>query len=105
MEYEDFENICNRSIHSVVADLELSLDHGLDTIVHVLDEVLLGATQAALVGDIEDAIAGVRVLTVAATDLDVVLISNTLESGPVLHQTWEADVDGGAESCAKVGGA
>ena len=87
------------------SELLLSLDHGLDTVVHVLDEVLLRAAESAAVGDIEDAIAGVGVLATGSTDLDVPLVSNALESGPVLHEVGEMDVDGGAESGSEVGGA
>ncbi len=93
------------SLCSLVAELELSSHHGLDTIVHVLDEVLLGAAESAPVGDVEDAIAGVGVLTAGATDLHVVLGSDLLEAGPVLGQLGEVDVDGGAEGGAEVGGA
>lgn len=85
------------------AELELGSDHLLDTVVHVLDEVLLGATEAASVGDIEDAIASVGVLTVATADLHEVLVSNALEARPVLHEVGEVDVDGGTHGSAEVG--
>ena len=39
----------------------------------------------------------------AATDLDIVLISDSLESGPVLHQVGQVDVHGGAQGCSQVG--
>ena len=68
--------------------LEFSSDHSLDTVVHVLDEVLLGAAETAAVRDVEDTVAGVGVLTVLTTDLDVVLVSDALEARPVLHEVW-----------------
>ena len=87
------------------SELELGLNHGLDTVVHVLDEVLLGATETAAVRDIEDAVAGVGVLTVATADLYVVLVGDALEARPVLHEVGEMDVDGGAHGGTEVGGA
>ena len=85
------------------AHLDLSLHHGFDTIVHVLDKVLLTASKSALVGDIKDAIAGIRVLSMATTDLNIELISNTLKSSPVGHQHGKVDMHGGAESSTEVG--
>ena len=67
-----------------LAERELGLNHGLDSVVHILDEVLLGATKSSPVRDIEDAIARVRVLSVATTDLHIELISDALEARPVL---------------------
>ena len=83
----------------------LSSDHGLDTVVHVLDEFLLGAAEAALVGDVVGAVVGLGVLTVDTTDLDVVLVSDGLEGSHVLAELGELDVDGGAEGGTEVGGA
>ena len=75
------------------AKLELGRDHVLNTIVHVLDEVLLGAAQSAPVRDVEDAIAGVGVLTVLATDLDVELVGDALEARHILHEEGKSNVD------------
>ena len=74
-------------------ELHFSFNHGLDTVVHVLDEILLRAAKSALVRDIKDAVRGIRVLSVGATDLDVVLIGDALEAIPVLHEVLQADVD------------
>ena len=57
----------------------LSLDHGFYAVVHVLDEVNFGATESAEVGNVEDAIVSLSVLSVGSTDLDVVLVSDCLE--------------------------
>ena len=81
----------------------LGSNHSLDTVVHVLDEVLLRAAKSALVGDIEDAVRGIRVLSTGSTDLDVVLVSDSLESVPVLHELLQADVNGSAKGCSEVG--
>ena len=86
-------------------ELELGVHHGLDTTVHVLDKVLLGSAQSTAVGDVEDAIAGVRVLTTGAADLDVPLVGDTLESGPVSHEVGEVDMHGGTKGSSEVGGA
>ena len=83
----------------------LSIDHGLDTVVHVLNEVLLGAAESTSVGDIEDAVAGVRVLTSATTDLDIVLSGNSFEFLHLLTELGKMDMDGGSKSGSEVGGA
>ena len=57
----------------------LSLDHGFDAVVHVLDEVNFGTTQSAKVGNVVDTIVTFSVLSVGSTDLDVVLVSDCLE--------------------------
>ena len=81
----------------------LSLDHGLDTVVHVLDKLALGAAESALVRDIEGAIIGLGVLAVDASDLDVELVSDFLELVHLLGELRELDVDGGAEGGSEVG--
>jgi len=87
------------------AESELGLDHSLDAIVHVLDEVALGTAQPTSVGDVEDAVGGVGVLTTGSTDLHVVLGGDAFEAGHVLHEVGEVDVDGGTEGGSEVGGA
>ena len=42
-------------------------------------------------------------LTTGSTDLDVVLVSDTLESGHVLHELLQADVNGSAKGSSEVG--
>lgn len=83
--------------------LLLGGDHGLDTIVHVLDEVLLGAAESSLVGDVVGAVVGLGVLTVDTSDLNVVLVSDGLEAGLVLAEEWELDVDGSSHGGTQVG--
>jgi len=79
------------------------LHEGLDTMDHVLDELLLGLTESSLVRNIEDAVVGLGVLTVNTSDLDLVVISNLVEGVFVSHQLWQLDVDGcsqgGTEVC------
>ena len=62
-----------------VSETFLSLDHGFYTVVHVLDEVDFGTAKSAKVGNVEDAIVSLSVLSVGSTDLDVVLVSDCLE--------------------------
>lgn len=78
-------------------------DHGLDTVVHVLNELTLRAAKSALVGDVEGAIIGLGVLTMDASDLDVELVSNLLELVHVLGKLGQLDVHRGAEGSAEVG--
>jgi len=83
----------------------LSLDKGLNTVVHVLGKLDLVAAKTAQVGDIEDAIASVGVLTVGTTDLDVVLVGNGLHETLVLLELGQVDVNGSAHASAQVSGA
>jgi hypothetical protein len=91
--------------HAKVAYSEflLSLDHSLDTVVHVLDEVDLGATQSTEVRDVEDAVVALGVLTVGATDLYVVFVRNSLELVGLLTKLGELDVHGSAHASSEVG--
>ena len=53
--------------------------HCLDTVVHVLNKVDLGATESSLVRDVVDVVGRLRVLAVDASNLDMELVSNGLE--------------------------
>ena len=81
----------------------LSGDHGLDSVVHILDEVLLGATETSSVGDIEDSVGHVGGLSTGSTDLHVVLLGDGSESVHILGEVWKSDVDGGTEGSSEVG--
>lgn len=83
----------------------LLLNHSLDTIVHVLDELSLGAAKSALVRDVIGGIGGLGVLTVDTSDLNVVLVGDGLEVVPLLGELGESDVHGGSQGSAKIGGA
>ena len=54
-------------------------DHGLDTVVHVLDEIDLRATKSSLVGNVIDVISRFGMLSVDASDLDVEFVSDRLK--------------------------
>ena len=77
----------------------------MDTVDHVLDELLLGSTKSPSVGDVEHTIVGLGVLTVDTSDLDEVLVSDGVELVLVVHELGELDVDGGSEGGTEVGGA
>ena len=51
-------NVLDLCVTLYVATLQLflPLDHGLDAIVHVLDQLHFGATEAPLVGDVVNAV-------------------------------------------------
>jgi hypothetical protein len=67
-----------------------------------LDELNLVSSESSQVGDIEDAIVSLGVLTVDTSDLDVIFVGNGLMESFVLHQLWKVDVDGGSETGSKV---
>lgn len=87
------------------SELLLSLNHSLDTVVHVLDEVNLRAAESSQVGNIVNVIISLGVLTVSTTNLNVVLSSDSLELFLFVSELGELDVDRGTETGTEVGGA
>jgi hypothetical protein len=81
------------------------VDHSFDTVVHILNQVLLRASESSLVGDIVGGVGGLGVLSVNTADLDVVLVGDGLEGSHVLRKLGELDMDGGSHGSTKVGGA
>ena len=77
-------------------------DKGLDTVNHVLDEGLLGSSESSSVGDIENSIVSLGVLSVDSSNLNVVLIGNSIELVLGLHELWKLDVHGSSESGSQV---
>jgi len=80
-------------------------DHSLNTVVHVLDEVLLGAAESSSVGDVVGGVNSFGVLSVDTADLHVEFLGDGLEGSHVLGELGELDVDGGTEGGSEVGGA
>ena len=68
-------------------------NHGLDTIIHVLDEINLRASESSLVGDIVDVVGRFRVLSMNSSDLNEELISNGLEISHFSTKLRQGDVD------------
>ena len=97
------ENFSSENLTSLDSEGLFGLNHGLHAVVHVLDEVLLGAAETSLVGDVVGSVGGLGVLSVDTTDLDVVLISDLLESFLVGGELWKLDVDGSSECGTEVG--
>ena len=75
----------------------------MDSVNHVLDEGLLRSSKSSSVGDVEDTVVGLGVLTVDTSNLDVVLVSDGVELLLLLHELWKLDVDGGSESGTEIG--
>jgi len=80
-------------------------DHGLNAIVHVLDEVDLRSAESSLVRYVVDVVGGLRVLSVDASDLDMELVSNLLELSLLGSKLGQLDMDRGAEGSSEVCGA
>ena len=57
----------------------LSGDQCLDAVVHILNELNLGAAEPSLVWDVVYMVGRLRVLAVGTSDLDMMLISKGLE--------------------------
>lgn len=87
----------------VSSECLLSSDHSLDSVVHVLDEVDFGATETSQVGDVKDAVVSFGVLSVGATNLHVVLVSDSLELVLVLRKLGQLDVHRRAHASSQVG--
>jgi hypothetical protein len=81
----------------------LGSDEGLDSVNHVLDKVFLGSSESSLVGDIEDTVIGLGVLSVDSSDLNMELVGDGVELFLVLHELWKLDVHGSSESGSEVG--
>ena len=81
----------------------LGSDHGFDTIIHILDELDLVSSESSQVGNIENTIISLGVLTVDTSDLYVIFIGNGLVEILGLHQFWQVDVDGGSQTGSHVG--
>jgi len=85
------------------SQLGFGFHEGSNTIDHVLDEVLLGSAESSEVGDVENAIVGLSVLSVDTSDLNVVLSGDFVESLFVGSKLGELDVDGGTHGGTEVG--
>lgn len=80
----------------------LLLHKSFDTIDHILDELSLRLSESSSVGNIEDTIVSLGMLTVNTSDLDLVFIGNLVESGFISHQLWKLDVDRSSHGSTKV---
>jgi len=78
----------------LILKVNFSLNQGFDTIIHVLNEFSLGSSKSSLVRDIVDTIIGLGVFTVNTSNLDIVLVSNSVEHLFVLlSKEWELDMN------------
>jgi hypothetical protein len=55
------------------------LDHGLDAVVHVLNQLDRASAESSLVGDVVDVVVGLSMLSMGTSDLDMILVSDCLE--------------------------
>jgi len=75
----------------------------VNTVDHVLNELFLGLSESSSVGNIENSIIGLGVLSVDTSDLDLVFISDLVELLLLGHELWELDMDGGSHGGSEVG--
>ena len=68
-----------------------------------MDEFFLGSSESSLVGDVEDTVVSLSVLSMDTSDLDVELVSDFFELGHFLHQLWKFNVDGSSKGGSEVG--
>ena len=85
--------------------LFLFIDHGLDSIVHILNEINFGKTESPLVGDVVDVVSRLGVLSVDASDLDIETVGNSLEFGLLDSELGQFDVNRGSKCGTQVSGA
>lgn len=80
----------------------LKLDEFGDTVVHLFHSLVLGETEAPLVGDVIDATLSLGVLAASAAYLEIVLGRDLLELGLVSGELRNLDVHGCAHRRAQV---
>jgi len=68
-----------------------------------LNKVDLRAAESTEVGNIVDVVISLGVLTVGTSDLNIVLVSDSLELILLVSELGKSDVDGGTEAGSKVG--
>ena len=54
------------------------------------------------VGNIENTVVGLSVLSMDSSDLDVVFIGNSVELVLLFHEFWKTDVYGGSQGSSKI---
>ena len=79
------------------------IDKGMNTVDHVLNEFFLGFSESSSVGNIENSIIGLGVLSVDTSDLDLVFVSDLMELLLLFHEFWKHDMDGGSHGGTEVG--
>lgn len=75
----------------------------MDSINHILNELFLRSSESSLVRDVIGGVNSLGVLSMDSSDLDVVLVGNSLEFGHVLGELWKSDVDRGSKGSSQVG--
>jgi len=68
-----------------------------------LDELDLVSSKSSQVGNIEDSIVSLSVLSVDTSDLHLILVGDGLVKFWVLHQFWKVDMDGSSKTSSHVG--
>jgi len=81
----------------------LLLHERLDTVDHVLDELSLGLAKSSLVGNVEDSVIGLGVLTMDTSNLNLVRVGDIVEDLLLLHQLGKIDVDRSSHGGTEVG--
>lgn len=87
---------------TVCLEASLELDELGDAVVHLFHSLVLGKTEAPLVGDIVDAALGLGVLAAGAAHLEIVFGRDLLELGLVGGELRHLDVHGRAHRRAQV---
>ena len=75
----------------------------MNTVYHILNKFFLGFTKSSSVGDIENSIVGLGMLSMDTSDLDLIFVSDFVELGFLVHKLWKVDMDGGSHGGTKVG--
>lgn len=86
----------NINITALAGKRLLGADHCLDTIVHVLNQIYLGSSKASPVRDVENAIVCLGVFAMDTSDLNMILVSDSIEHVLILSKQWELDVNRGS---------
>jgi hypothetical protein len=100
-----YDRFCNQAALPIVISLHgfFSIDEGVNTVYHILNKFFLGFTKSSSVGDIENTVVGLGVLSMDTSDLDLEFVSNFVELILLCHKLWKLDVNGGSHGGTKVG--
>jgi hypothetical protein len=85
------------------SQLGLCFHEGSDTVDHVLNEILLRSSESSKVGNIEDTVVGLGVLSMDTSDLNVVLVRDGIELVFLLGKTRKLDMNRGSKGSSEVG--
>jgi hypothetical protein len=78
------------------------INHGLNSVVHVLNKLCLASAESSLVRNIIDMIVSLGMLSVGTSNLDVIFVCNGLENIFLLSKVREKYMDRSSKGSSKI---